>query len=90
MLWRIIDHPAGSITAAIAVGLMGIYLIAEKIVGPNKTIVKCTTGSTGIHCEIIGADANVDIHRFVTKVFQAQENYTLEPSPTERHSIPWW
>ncbi len=90
LLWRVIDHPAGSAAAAIAVGLMGVYLVVEKFMEPGKSVVKYNAGSAELQCDINGPGASTDIYDFINKVFQMKEGPPQEPSQSERKFVPWW
>ena len=73
MLTRVIDHPVGSFTAATAVGLMGVYLIFDKLKGPGTSIVVFRGGSSQFQVSLKSEKAAADAPAFVNRLYALKE-----------------
>ena len=70
MVWRIWDHPIGSALGAVAVALMGVYLIVDYWLSPGNIHATFKAGSSELHCGLKSAEASKDIYTFVNRLFQ--------------------
>ena len=73
MLWQVGDHPLGSPLAALAVALMGVYLIIDHRLSPRTMRARFTTGSTTVECGVEGAQAAQEIYGLVNRLFQLKD-----------------
>ena len=73
MLWQVWDHPLGSPLGALAVALMGVYLIIDHRLSPPTMRARFTAGSTTVECGVEGAQAAQDIYGFVNRLFQLKD-----------------
>lgn len=86
-LWRMIDHALGSLGAAAVVALMGVYLIADKLLSPGKSVIVFRVGSREFNAYPAGDDAIASAFEFANHVFEAKESTQTEGS-TDRPFAP--
>lgn len=83
-LWRVIEHPLGSIGAAIVVALMGVYLIADKLLSAGKSVIVFRVGNREFTAYPTGN--GVTAFEFANRVFEIKESAT--GSTTDRPFAP--
>lgn len=82
LLWAVLDHPVGSVAAGIAVGLMGVYLIVDRLTEPRRSLFIIKVGSSDFQCALTGARAAADAQSFANRLFQLREGERrASPSP---------
>ena len=70
MLWRVWDHPVGSFLAAVAVAMMGVYLIVDHLLTPGVTSATFKAGSSQLRFGIDGPQASAEVYAFVNRLFE--------------------
>ena len=70
MLWRMWDHPIGSVLGPVAVALIGLYLIADQLLSPKTQRATFRAGSSQIHCSINDSGPTADAYAFVNRLFE--------------------
>ncbi len=73
MLTQVIDHPVGSFAAAMAVGLMGVYLIFDKLKGPGTSVVVFRGGSSEFQVSLKSEKAAADAPAFLNRLYALKE-----------------
>ncbi len=68
MLWRTIESPTTSLLTAIAVVLMGVYLIVDRLTSAGTPIVVFRTNGSEI-CSPIGKHAQPDAEALIAALF---------------------
>ena len=70
MLWLTWDHPVGSVAGALAVALMGVYLIVDQLVSPSRYLATFKIGTSQIECGLSLDTPSEEIHGFVRRLFE--------------------
>ena len=70
MLWRMWEHPIGSVLGPVAVALIGLYLIADQLLSPKRQRATFRAGSSLIQCSIDDGAPTTDAYVFVNRLFQ--------------------
>ena len=70
MLWLTWDHPVGSVAGALAVALMGVYLIVDQLVSPSRYLATFKIGPSQIECGLSLETPSEEIHGFVRRLFE--------------------
>ena len=77
MLWQAWNHPWASALAALALILIGVYLMVDRLRLPDRVHISFKTGSTTLNCNLEANSSN-DGNIFVNKLFdlksQGQED----------------
>lgn len=73
MLWRVVDHPLGSAAAGIVLGLMGVYLIYDRLTSPGKTILVFGAGVSEMKVEVRNEEAQAELDALIHRLFQLKE-----------------
>ncbi len=81
MLTQVIDHPVGSATAAAAVGLMGVYLIFDKLKGPATSVVVFKGGASQFQVSLQSEKAAADAPAFVNRLYALKETRKTPSQP---------
>ncbi len=68
MLWQVWDHPWASALAALAVMLIGVYLVVDRLSMPGRVRISFSAGSSNLECEV-GADGSGDNIMFINRLF---------------------
>ena len=90
ILVAVIDHPVGSIAAAVAVALMGVYLLVDKLMETRKSVLKIKLGSSEFQCELTGSGATSDVYTFVNRVFQVKDGDQKASSSPLTDRLTWF
>jgi hypothetical protein len=69
-LFFAIDHTVGRVAAALAVGLMGIYLIVDHLMDPGTAQVIFKTGSSQLGFGLKNPQASSNVYPFINQLFQ--------------------
>ena len=78
LLWLVIDHPVGSVVAALAVALSGVYLIADRLIWRTTTQVTFNMRSARLSANLRGGRATSDVYAFIARFYQLK---TRPPAP---------
>jgi len=70
MLW---DHPVGSITAAVAVTLMGAYLVFDHVTSSRRVMAIFKTRASQLECDLDVDMPPGDVHHFLNRMFKLKE-----------------
>ena len=70
LLW---DHPVGSIAAAVAVTLMGVYLVFDHVASSSRVLAIFKTGTSQLECDLEVDTSPRDIHHFLNRMFKLKE-----------------
>ena len=70
MLYLIWDEPVWSILAAIAVSLMGVYLVIDQIMTPATVLATFRIKSSDIKCKVQNQNALECLETFVNRLFE--------------------
>lgn len=81
LLWSTWDAPLWSGVAAVAVGLMGIYMIVDQFYSPSLVRATFKTSSSELSCGIRRADATAEVYDFVNRMFQLKGEDTEDVGP---------
>ena len=73
MVWRVWDHPVGSVVAAVSVAGMGIYLVLDRLLSPSGVRASFRAGTAVLQLSIRSPKAAGDIHGFVNRLFQLKD-----------------
>ena len=75
LLWRVIDHPIGSVAAAVLVALMGVYLIADHLMSAGTSVATFKTSASEFKVELRGeGDTQENVYYFINRLFQMKES----------------
>ncbi len=70
LLW---DHPVGSVTAAVAVTLMGAYLVFDHVTSSRRVVAVFKTGASQLECDLDVDTSPGDVHHFLNRMFTMKE-----------------
>ncbi len=70
LLFVVISNSTGRIAAAVVVGLMGVYLIADQLLSPGRQYITFRAGSSQLRCDLGGDVPSSEIYGFINRVFQ--------------------
>ena len=70
ILWRMWEHPIGSVLGPVAVALIGVYLIADQLLSPKTQRATFRAGSSQIHCSFDDSSTVTDPYALVNRLFQ--------------------
>lgn len=73
MLWQVIDSQALSLVAAVAVALMGVYLIVDRLIPRGEYDVVFRTRTTEIRTKLNNASALPDAKLFIATLFSLKD-----------------
>ena len=76
MLWRVIDSQWVSVGAAIVVALMGVYLIADRLLSKGEHILVFKAGGGEIRVDLNRGMRQCEAERLATKLFELKEERT--------------
>ena len=76
MVWRIIESQWVSIGAAVVVGLMGVYLIADRLLSRGEHILVFKAGGGEIRVDLNENMRQCEAERLATKLFELKEERT--------------
>lgn len=80
MLTQVIDNAVGAVAAATAVGLMGVYLLFDKLKGPGSSVVVFRGGSSQFQVSLKTEKAAADAPAFLNRLYALKE---ARKAPTE-------
>ena len=87
-LWFVWDHPFGSPVAAVAVALMGVYVIGDRILSAGATHTTLRSGSSRLKWELKTAQASQDTYTFVNQLFQLKGDAGKEQPGRAQYFAP--
>ena len=73
MLWRLWDHEVGSALGAVAVALMGAYLVVDRLMSAGNVRARFRAGSSQIQFDLRGDRASRDVYAFASRLFELKE-----------------
>ncbi len=73
LLYVVIDNTLGRILAAIAVAMMGIYLVVDRMLSPGNQLLTFKAGGSQLICELKSARSSDDIYPFINRLFLLKE-----------------
>ena len=82
-LWSLIDNPIGSYAASIAVALLGVYLVADRLAQPKTALVTFDLPSAQLQSPLKGDRAMSDVYIFIARLYQLKDRPDQQ---TSRHS----
>ena len=77
LLYFVIDSTAGSIAAAVIVGVMGVYLVVDQMLSPGRSLLVFRAGTSEVRCELKGSRSPDDIQDFVNHRVDATARATI-------------
>ena len=69
LIYYAVDHSVGRIAAAGIVALMGVYLIADRLLDPGKPLVILKARSTQFWCSLNDSTTRGDVYPFINRLF---------------------
>jgi len=73
LLYVVIDNTIGRILAAIAVAMMGVYLVIDRALSAGNQVVAFKAGGSQLLCELKCKGAAADIYPFISRLFLLKE-----------------
>ena len=73
MLWRVIENETLSLVAAGIVALMGVYLIADRILTRGEHALVFKAGGAEIQYALRGTEEQSDAEALITKLFELKD-----------------
>ena len=73
MLWRVIENQTISVVAAVAVAIMGIYLIIDRLTTRSEQMLVLNAGGAEVRIEIDGAGRQADAEALINRLFELKE-----------------
>ena len=70
MLYLTWDEPVWSLLAAVAVALLGAYLVVDQMLTPATVRASFKAGASELKCGLHGPDASRGAHTFVNRLFE--------------------
>ena len=70
-LYFVIDNFAGKISGTVAVALLGVYLIVDRLISPGRRVMVFKTGPADLRCPLKKGDRPADdIYPFINRLFE--------------------
>ena len=88
LLYYAIDHSIGRIAAAGFAVLMGVYLIADKLLDPGKPLVIFKARSTQFWCGLNNSKARADVYPFINRLFHLKSENGSDGYSRADHFAP--
>jgi hypothetical protein len=73
MLWRVWDQPFWSPVVAVAVALMGAYLVFDRLTSSVAMQATFWAGSSKMQCSLKGTQALQDVYALINRASQLQD-----------------
>ena len=73
MLWQVVDQPLGSAAAGIVLGLMGGYLIFDRVTSHGKNMLVFKAGVGDMKVEVRNEDAKSKLDSLIHRLFELKD-----------------
>ena len=73
MLWRVIENQTLSIVAAAIVALMGVYLIADRLLSRGEHALVFKAGGAEIQCALKGDGDQANAEALIARMFELKD-----------------
>lgn len=80
-LWRVLENPIVSLVVALAVALMGVYLIIDRLTSPGERVIAFKAGASEIRMPLSGG-ALSDADELIAALFALKD---ADAKPTRRN-----
>jgi hypothetical protein len=81
-IYSVWDQPIGRIAGALAVAAMGVYLVVEHLVTPNRVKATFRAGSSVVQCALTDSRALQEMYVLVNSLFSLKDR--AEPETPRR------
>ena len=73
MLWRVVDSQWLSVSAAVIVGLMGVYLIADRLMSRGERLLVFRSSGGQLRVELNGEERQSEAEALTARLFELKE-----------------
>ena len=68
-LYFVIDHAIARVAAAATLALMGLYLIADRLLDHGNPVIIFKTGSSQLRCDVGREQLDPEVYSFINQLF---------------------